>query len=73
MKAWIDRKFGTWRGLVRLLLAYAELASGRLYAFRLRRPGHVERLVYVSSSMVFERAEVFPTPEDHLPDCPTPR
>jgi nucleoside-diphosphate-sugar epimerase len=23
--------------------------------------------------MVFERAEVFPTPEDHLPDCPVPR
>jgi UDP-glucose 4-epimerase len=33
----------------------------------------VERLVYVSSSMVFERAEVFPTPEDYLPDCPVPR
>jgi nucleoside-diphosphate-sugar epimerase len=33
----------------------------------------VERFVYVSSSMVFERAEVFPTPEDHLPDCPVPR
>jgi nucleoside-diphosphate-sugar epimerase len=33
----------------------------------------VERFVYVSSSMVFERAELFPTPEDHLPDCPVPR
>lgn len=33
----------------------------------------VERFVYVSSSMVFERAERFPTPEDHLPDCPVPR
>jgi UDP-glucose 4-epimerase len=33
----------------------------------------VERFVYVSSSMVFERAEVFPTPEDYLPDCPVPR
>jgi nucleoside-diphosphate-sugar epimerase len=32
----------------------------------------VERLVYVSSSMVFERARVFPTPESHLPDCPVP-
>ena len=30
----------------------------------------VERFVYVSSSMVFERAELFPTPEDYLPDCP---
>jgi UDP-glucose 4-epimerase len=33
----------------------------------------VERLVYVSSSMVFERATEFPTTEDHLLDCPAPR
>jgi len=33
----------------------------------------VERLVYVSSSMVFERAELYPTPEDYLPRCPVPR
>jgi nucleoside-diphosphate-sugar epimerase len=33
----------------------------------------VERFVYVSSSMVFERAEVFPTPEEYLLDCPVPR
>jgi nucleoside-diphosphate-sugar epimerase len=33
----------------------------------------VERLVYVSSSMVFERATQFPTTEEHLADCPTPR
>jgi UDP-glucose 4-epimerase len=33
----------------------------------------VERLVYVSSSMVFERATEFPTPEEHLADCLTPR
>jgi UDP-glucose 4-epimerase len=33
----------------------------------------VERFVYVSSSMVFERAEVFPTPEEYLADCPVPR
>ncbi|HTW43667.1 MAG TPA: NAD(P)-dependent oxidoreductase [Solirubrobacteraceae bacterium] len=32
----------------------------------------VERFVYVSSSMVFERAELFPTPEEHLPQCPVP-
>jgi nucleoside-diphosphate-sugar epimerase len=32
----------------------------------------VERFVYVSSSMVFERAERFPTPEDYLLDCPVP-
>ncbi len=33
----------------------------------------LERFVYVSSSMVFERATEFPTTEAHLPDCPTPR
>jgi nucleoside-diphosphate-sugar epimerase len=32
----------------------------------------VERFAYVSSSMVFERAELFPTPEDYLPECPVP-
>jgi UDP-glucose 4-epimerase len=31
-----------------------------------------ERFVYVSSSMVFERAELYPTPEEYLPDCPVP-
>jgi nucleoside-diphosphate-sugar epimerase len=33
----------------------------------------VERFVYVSSSMVFERATQFPTTEEHLDDCPAPR
>jgi UDP-glucose 4-epimerase len=33
----------------------------------------VERFVYVSSSMVFERATEFPTPEDHIRSCPMPR
>jgi nucleoside-diphosphate-sugar epimerase len=33
----------------------------------------VERYTYVSSSMVFERATEFPTTEEHLLDCPTPR
>jgi UDP-glucose 4-epimerase len=32
----------------------------------------VERFVYVSSSMVFERAEEFPTTEEYLDRCPTP-
>ena len=32
----------------------------------------VERLVYVSSSMVFERATQFPTPEEHLLDARRP-
>jgi nucleoside-diphosphate-sugar epimerase len=33
----------------------------------------VERFTYVSSSMVFENAEEFPTPESYLPRCPPPR
>jgi len=33
----------------------------------------VERFVYVSSSMVFERASAFPTTEEHLLECPAPR
>jgi UDP-glucose 4-epimerase len=40
--------------------------------FRAALDEQVERLLYVSSSMVFERATVFPTPEEHLPDCPAP-
>jgi UDP-glucose 4-epimerase len=32
----------------------------------------VERFVYVSSSMVFERAEEYPTTEAYLPSCPVP-
>src|SRR5213080_5011976 len=30
------------------------------------------RFLYVSSSMVFERATEFPTSETYLPDCPVP-
>ncbi len=33
----------------------------------------VTRFVYVSSSMVFERAELFPTPEDYISRCPVPQ
>ena len=33
----------------------------------------VERFVYVSSSMVFERATEYPTPEEHIWECPMPR
>jgi nucleoside-diphosphate-sugar epimerase len=41
--------------------------------FRAALDERVERLVYVSSSMVFERATEFPTTEEHLLDCPAPR
>jgi nucleoside-diphosphate-sugar epimerase len=33
----------------------------------------VERFVYVSSSMVFERATQYPTTEEHIWECPMPR
>jgi UDP-glucose 4-epimerase len=41
--------------------------------FRAALDEDVARFTYVSSSMVFERAEQYPTREDHLPDCPVPR
>jgi UDP-glucose 4-epimerase len=41
--------------------------------FRAALEERVDRLVYVSSSMVFERATEFPTTEEHLRDCPAPR
>ena len=41
--------------------------------FRAALDQGVQRLVYVSSSMVFERATEFPTTEEHLDEAPTPR
>ena len=41
--------------------------------FRAALDEGVERFVYVSSSMVFERAEVYPTPEEYVWDTPVPR
>jgi UDP-glucose 4-epimerase len=40
--------------------------------FRAALDRRVERLVYVSSSMVFERATQFPTTEEHVVDTPIP-
>src|ERR671916_966506 len=40
--------------------------------FRAALDHGVERFVYVSSSMVFERAQQYPTREDHIDDCPVP-
>jgi UDP-glucose 4-epimerase len=50
-------------------------ANNGLYnaVFRAALEARVERLVYVSSSMVFEQAFEFPTPESHLVECPAPR
>lgn len=47
MKTLITHRFGTFRGLVRTALGYAELASGRLAPFRLRDPQAVRRVVFV--------------------------
>ena len=41
--------------------------------FRAALDEPVERLVYVSSSMVFENATEFPTAESHVHECPAPR
>ena len=41
--------------------------------FRAALTADVARLVYVSSSMVFERATLFPTPEEHVHDVAAPR
>ena len=41
--------------------------------FRAALDVEVKRLVYVSSSMVFEQAFEFPTTEAHLASCPPPR
>lgn len=47
MKTFIRHRFGTFRGLVRTALGYAELASGRLSPFKLRDPAAVRRVVFV--------------------------
>jgi len=43
----INRRHGTWRGLVRAWLARIELACGRLSGFRLRHPHKVRRAVFI--------------------------
>jgi nucleoside-diphosphate-sugar epimerase len=40
--------------------------------FRAALDEDVQRFTYVSSSMVFERAEEYPTTEEYLARCPTP-
>jgi UDP-glucose 4-epimerase len=58
----------------KLPLTLSEVNSA-LYGGVVRAAVHeqVERFVYVSSSMVFERATQFPTPESHVWECPWPR
>jgi UDP-glucose 4-epimerase len=40
--------------------------------FRAALDADVSRFTYVSSSMVFERAEQYPTREEYIDDCPVP-
>lgn len=40
-----------------------------LYGYR---RGWLQKIIVISSSMVFENAAVFPTPESHLRECPPP-
>lgn len=47
LAAAIDRRHGTWRGLVRAWLARADLAAGRLSRFRLRHPHKARRAVFI--------------------------
>lgn len=42
-------------------------------AISAHRAGHLRKITVVSSSMVYERATVFPTPEGHQAECPPPR
>jgi nucleoside-diphosphate-sugar epimerase len=62
---------GNFHRLPYTLLEINNALTGSLVSAALR--AGVARFTYVSSSMVFERAEVFPTPESYLPDCPLPR
>jgi UDP-glucose 4-epimerase len=53
------------------LLEYEAALHGAMIRAALDRG--VERFLYVSSPLVFERAELFPTPEEHLGECLAPR
>ncbi len=59
------------RRIPHTVVAVSEALTGALVDAALAQP--LERFTYVSCGTVFERAEIFPTPEDYLPDCPTPR
>jgi UDP-glucose 4-epimerase len=53
------------------LLEYESALHGAVIRAAVDR--RLERLVYVSSPLVFEQAEEFPTPEEYLAQCPPPR
>lgn len=41
-------------------------------AIRAHKAGSLKKITVLSSSMVFENATLFPTPESHLAECPPP-
>lgn len=53
------------------LLEYESALHGAVIRAAIDR--RLERFVYVSSPLVLEQAEKFPTPEEHLAQCPPPR
>ena len=53
------------------LLAYEGALHGAVAGAAIERG--VERFLFVSSPLVFERAQLFPTPEEHLEECRAPR
>ena len=53
------------------LLEYESALHGAVIRAAIDR--RLERFVYVSSPLVFEQAEEFPTPEEHLAQCAPPR
>ena len=53
------------------LLSDNEKLNSSVFDFA-RHHESLKRIIYISSSMVFERSELFPTPEDHITKCPPP-
>jgi UDP-glucose 4-epimerase len=62
---------GAGAGPPHTLLAYEGALHGAVTRAAIERG--VERFLYVSSPLVFERAQLFPTPEEHLEECRAPR
>jgi len=56
------------------LLATNERISASVFDFAIERfkRGELERIISISSSMVYENTLVYPTPEDQLCKCPPP-
>jgi UDP-glucose 4-epimerase len=48
------------------------IASSFDAAIHAKKNGRLQKITVLSSSMVFENATLFPTPESHLAECPPP-